>query len=711
MEMKSKMVSENAQSGKLRPAGWLILLAAWLTTSLAAAADPPKAGDFLPLDLGPVRTKVVSNAPISKSWSALPVGLQTFDGVPFQIGGPIELTGIDDASNGEFHPPRLPAITLGRKAARLHLLHGTVRGDKDGVPIARVVFHYANGEQRSARLAYGVHARNWVQDSDELRSEMLDPDTRVAWTTATEDLDQPQASLRLFHTALANPSPELEIRHLEIISMFSRATPFICALTVEGGSGAAPDQPATLRRVVKKSLELEDSAYYSEFLFRAVDASTGQPVPGAHAVLTIRNDETAFYFGDARADAGGTIHLPFPPQQAVAFTALVRAPGRVPFTLSGTKMNGGDFPREIRAELKAGTKIAGTVIAKGGRPVRDAAVVIYKLTQDSPREYTRIDYESVRTDQDGRWSSATVPADFEGFSFQISHPENRTTTYLQGNTAGSARTITREELLAGRANLELAPATRIEGLVTDSSSRKPIASAELHLVNAARNEITRTTKSDANGQFSFIVPDAGELGLMIQAAGYRTKFQPLPAQDELVSLTLGINKASPLNGRVIDQSQQPVAGARVRLDTWNGTRLLDWQTMTDEQGRFSWDNPADGTLMLRISATNHTSTRMSFSNPGSSTVIRLRRLSQIVGRVTDADTGKPIDDFTITRGRNYNYDEPMRWDRYDSARGRRGHYVLRLNEYSSGSGGGSQSRVEAPGDLPAASEVYSEAGS
>ena len=46
----------------------------------------------------------------------------------------------------------------------------------------------------------------------------------------------------------------------------------------------------------------------------------------------------------------------------------------------------------------------------------------------------------------------------------------------------------------------------------------------------------------------------------------------------------------------------------------------------------------------------------------------LRQLSRAIGRVVDAETRKPIDEFLMVRGQSYNEGEPMRWQRYDVTR-------------------------------------------
>jgi len=691
------------------PAVALAILAACLATSLLRAQNKPTQGSHHPVDLSPLCAAAFSNSPSPQSWSALPRGAQTFGGVPFRIDGKLEVTGLDDARNGEFHPTRI-AIPIGRKATRLHLLHGADHDDKDGVPLARLVFHYATGEQRVVRLAYGIHARSWMKERREAKSSLLDPDSRPAWTVGSEDAERDNTELRLFQTVLNNPLPDQEISKLELISLFSRATPFIAGLTLEAGGGEpAPPSTVSSRRVFKKSLELEDSVYRAEFTIRATDGKTGHPMTNATAALTVTSDEGSFYFGEAWADGAGVIRLPFPPQQTVSFTALVRGPGRLPLAVSGSKTNGGDFSRELEAKLERGVRVGGVVNDPKGKPVSGAEVVIHKITQTGPREYARLDYETARTDKDGRWSSESVPAGFEGFRFQISHPEHRSMVFTGASSSSAdTRTLSRDDLLAGKAVAVLPAAVRIEGIVADASGQ-PVKEVDLRVIEPGRPDIGRPVKCDAQGRFSLVVPQPGDISLMAQAKGYRPKLQTVTVEPDLPPLTLTLAKTQPFRGRVVDQSREPIPGARVKLDSWNGSRLLQWQALTDDKGSFVWDSPPDGSVMFYLTATNHSSMRTSFSSPSGEHTFNLRKMSRVFGKVIDADTRKPIDDFVVITGRSYNPNEPIRWERYDNAAGRKGEYSVRLNEYSS-SGSRMQVMVEAPGYVPAASPIFTKAG-
>jgi len=536
--------------------------------------------------------------------------------------------------------------------------------------------------------------------------------SQLAWTTASEDAERPGASARLYQTAIDNPLPGQEITHVEFVSLFSKATPFIAALTTESpGSEASPAPDAAPRRTEKKSLEFEDTVYHDELVIHTTDSESSQPLTNAQAALTVSDDEGSFYFGEARSDASGIIRLPYPPQQTVAFSALIRAPGHVPYLFNSANANDGGLTRTADVKLTRGVRIGGVIHDPEGKPLADAAVTIYRVDLVRPREYSRIDHETVRSDRAGKWMTESTPASLENFTLHVEHPEYRATSYSVRSTPDTASTtalaVSSNDLVASKAVLTLAPALRLAGTVLDEAGQA-IKDVELQLVDPNRFEVMRSIPCDAQGRFSVIIPHPGDLALMAQASGFRPKLQPVAVEPGMKTVRLSLAKAQPLRGKITDQNQQPIAGARLRLDSWNDSKLLRWQTETDSEGNYLWDSPPDGNMMVYISAANHSSTRYSLNNASGNRNYTLRKLSRVFGRVIDAETKKPIEEFAVIRGHSYNAGEPIRWDSYDSTRGRKGEYSVRLNEYSSD--GRSQIKIEAPGYMPQASVQFAKAG-
>ena len=148
----------------------------------APLASQRPAGDrpgFHPIDLSRGHANSVSNYLVSPSANSWPRGSRNLEGVPFQMNGQLEVSGLEAARRGEFFPSRITDNPVGRKARRLILLHGARYSERDGVPIAKLVLHYASGESRSLRIIYGVHARSSVKEREGAGRK---PGQTRAWT-------------------------------------------------------------------------------------------------------------------------------------------------------------------------------------------------------------------------------------------------------------------------------------------------------------------------------------------------------------------------------------------------------------------------------------------------------------------------------------------------------------------------------------------------
>ncbi|HEY0548830.1 MAG TPA: hypothetical protein VGF13_04455, partial [Verrucomicrobiae bacterium] len=405
----------------------LILCFSLLSSSVAQVADTDRVATngFSFVDLSAFA--IAPDEPTARSLSALPDGLQSLNGVPFRIDRPVAVTGIEAARVGDFFPTAVTGIKIGQAARRIHLLHATMFSEKDGTPLAKIIFHYANGTEDSVRLGYGVHARGWLVPRLEKRADLFDPNSREAWT----DTDERRGSgLRLFQTAIENPKPSEVIASIDIVSLFSHATPFFAAITVEGPeSKLAANRAAPSRKPVRDLREYPDSAYRSELSVRITDAQSGRPVTNAVATLSITDDKESSYFDSMRSDAKGMVRFPYPPQHAVGVSVWVHAPGRRPEVVAESKTNVTKFAGDYSVALKPGTKIGGIVKAADGKPVAGARVVIHQITRQSPHHYTRVEYDVAMTGNDGKWTSDSAREDLTGFTFQIGHPDYRPVLY------------------------------------------------------------------------------------------------------------------------------------------------------------------------------------------------------------------------------------------------------------------------------------------
>ena len=717
-----------------------LFLTGTLVTTRAANESAPKGFQFV--DLSSVANSFAEFAD-GKPVASLPKGIQTYGNVPFQIGSPIAVTGLEAARGGELFPKELTGIKIGAKARRLHLLHATLFPEKDGTPIAKIVFHYANGSEESIRLGYGVHTRAWTMPRTEKRDELVDANSRLAWSE-TEDRRGP--GLRLFQTALDNPKPTENITSIDVVSLFSRAAPLVFGMSLE-----TAEPKTTVKRTVasRKALrdlqEFKDDAYRREMTARITEGETGQPVSNALATLSIADDKQSIYFGQTRTDAKGVCRFTYPPQQMVGFTLWVHAPDRMPALISESVTNSSKFAGEYSAVLKRGTTIGGLVKDAAGKPVAGAEVLVHRVLRSGSKHYARTDYDNVLTGADGKWKSSSLPPDLTGLTFQVFHPDFRGAFYategyappptntsssssssstsvsyrrLDDGTlvpitttarrlpnargAGGMALVKTNALLEGTAEFTIQPAVLLEGTLADTAN-KPIPDADVILQRPNERKHLRT---DAEGRFRARVGEPGDAAIVVLRPGFSPYWTNLMASTNLAPLAIRLSPPRVIQGFVRERNQRPVPGARVKLDEWNGfADLLRWQTVADEQGRFTWTGAPPDRVTLFVSKTNYSNSRSSFSSLTTNTILNLSRPYGVYGRAYDAETKHPIELFTVIPGRKYSSsDTRINWDRSDAAMGRNGEYSLRMSSYYFQPEG--RVLIEAPGYEPQVSPPF-----
>lgn len=208
--------------------------------NLAGAGKPiipardPQAGANL------VNLSAWYNASLDRGWqnptneannlSALPRGLQTFGGVPFDVRGVIQLRGLALKGLGVNFPEQVRGLVLNHPGQRLHFLHGTGWTAEAGVTIGSFVIRYANGYELRIPILYGRDVLGWWRFPNE-KQEAIGPAS--AWTGENEAAKRAGASLRIFKTTWVNPLPSEAIKSIDYVSAMTAAAPFLLAVTVE----------------------------------------------------------------------------------------------------------------------------------------------------------------------------------------------------------------------------------------------------------------------------------------------------------------------------------------------------------------------------------------------------------------------------------------------------------------------------------------------
>ena len=220
-------------------------------------------------------------------------------------------------------------------------------------------------------------------------------------------------------------------------------------------------------------------------------------------------------------------------------------------------------------------------------------------------QVTRTEYDSVRTDSSGKWSSQRVPAGFDSLALSLSHPEFVPVEYDQATPqAATVKVVSKESLLAGTAEMQVQPGTVVEGKVQDAKGQ-PISQAQV-LLQITKDDETSSQRGEtsAGGHFRFVVTTTGTATLVAEAGGLAPKHLALAAlegQPALEPVTLTLLKGRTVQGRVVDAEGKAVAGANIVVASWNNVGPLKWHSESDVDGRFTWDSAPNERTLLQFS--------------------------------------------------------------------------------------------------------------
>jgi uncharacterized GH25 family protein len=285
-----------------------------------------------------------------------------------------------------------------------------------------------------------------------------------------------------------------------------------------------------------------------------------KPVAGATVVLSSNPPRTA-----TSEDDGG-----------FAFDALV---GR-PYTLTARAAQGVAGPvtaklteksDPIVLQLRAGAKVTVTVVADGGKPV-DSATVELRAT-DVLRQSTKAGVATF---------TPVVPGGYQLAAWA----EGRART-LQWVQVGPGETSAKVTLVAG---------ARVSGRVIDEAG-KPIAAARVTYHGASdwsqqADPRLDGVETDKNGAFAFAALPAGSFRFSAAHPDFArasSQLITLDGKNEQRDVTITVAAGAVVRGMVIDTSQQPISGARVRIGATSRRGMIfepPRQAYSDAKGAF-----------------------------------------------------------------------------------------------------------------------------
>ena len=183
------------------------------------------------------------NAGLGQNWrglyknddlASLPLGLQKFGEVEYDVRGVVQLSGQWLKRQGRKFRADVKGIQVDATCRQLHFLHaaGYVPGGTNGAEIARYVVHFANDKEENIPIIFGRDVlRHWVGSVPVNSSD----GPVVAWRGKASPTNAPAAGLSpaLYQTTWKNPWPEVAIKSLDFVSTMTEVDAFLIAITAE----------------------------------------------------------------------------------------------------------------------------------------------------------------------------------------------------------------------------------------------------------------------------------------------------------------------------------------------------------------------------------------------------------------------------------------------------------------------------------------------
>ncbi|MHC4266525.1 MAG: hypothetical protein ACYSUK_11430, partial [Planctomycetota bacterium] len=352
--------------------------------------------------------------------------------------------------------------------------------------------------------------------------------------------------------------------------------------------------------------------------------------------------------------------------------------------------------------MPKGKTIGGIIENEDSNAVASATVSISMYSDESREEtwMTIRDHEVV-TDPNGRWTCDVFPEEPKSFSVRLSHDD-----YADTQISINDRQYQYENFYNKQSVLVIKEGVLLEGWVTDIDG-KPIEGAEVFTGEDRFDEVPET-ETDSEGYFAFenFLPDrySDKIVLTVKAEGYGPGLEVFPKSEGIEPVVISLDGGRTIRGRVVDLEGNPIFEAGVNVERWRGYRSLSWQSETDEDGRFVWNEAPGDEVLIDVHKAEYMRVSEHKCIAGEEEYEFVMHPPLVIsGHVVDVDTNEPIQRFTMSPGIQWDSGQ-ISWER-DSYSSK----VFTEGEYSFTRGHpypGHLIQIEAEGYLPTSSRVF-----
>jgi beta-lactamase regulating signal transducer with metallopeptidase domain/thiol-disulfide isomerase/thioredoxin/protocatechuate 3,4-dioxygenase beta subunit len=429
-----------------------------------------------------------------------------------------------------------------------------------------------------------------------------------------------------------------------------------------------PEAPARKEAAAISRNSALVGAHQRNFGIRVSDFDGGTPLNGVTVSVTLDYLGGNSIQKEALTDRDGRAAIPYTTTDLKRLGYVAQKTNFI--TLQGEWMDqelsllGEEYP----VKLGHGTEIGGSVVDENGKPVANAQVSFDQgMRLLLSADHYRTDHAELWivppgqhvavTGPDGTWKAKCIWPDFQWASLRIHHPDFADVTCGTDLTSamqaeGKGVKVTFDDLTKRAVRLTLTQGVAVKGHVINEIGA-PLAGikvsyAELLTSPHSLDQILgqRAITTDAAGEFQLDHLPLKHLLFMVQTPGYGPAVAELDPAAPSSEVELRLAKGIKLIGAVQDDSDNPVANARVAFADYSVWRGIHWETVTDGNGRFQWNDAPAEVFQLEIQKDGFLLQHETVdAGDGKALAIRLRHALHISGKVLDAETKQPVKAF------------------------------------------------------------------
>ena len=432
-------------------------------------------------------------------------------------------------------------------------------------------------------------------------------------------------------------------------------------------------------------------------------AGSGEPVRDAEVRWEMDGDVQ----GSVETDLRGDCRIPSPGPTCQWGMIRLTKKGLVPSRIVWNAQRSPEDVSTLAAGrfvfvLEPGARVSGKAVDATGKPISGAQVYLTAgRSGPGAMQQEGVSWQSTTSDSSGTWAFDDIPPRPDTLELGGYDP-----LHLSDDSFQLKPYQPRSELFGGTAKLTFPIATPVSVTVLQPDGR-PAAGATVFLGRDQRvvNDIA-PVPADAHGVVHFGCTPGMTALLTAWLSGSGPAQQSITVGQQPGSVVLKLSEPRSRIVKVVDQAGKPVVGATVSVASWRGQRVLDVQRATDSSGQAVWsDGPADD-IKIEAEKDGYAGSQQVTCTPVGVTTVQLLRPTIIHATVVDAQTGQPIEPYTIRVGAIWTEGDRMVWQGDDFTSNRtvvgRGEFKLQLDTPASGY----VLRVQADGYLPADSGPF-----